>query len=227
MTTLELYLEFVTKVNKLGTYENRYFSPDKFVLLWNDQQDRWLEHSLGKKEDSNELQDLQFLYVEDDPVSKIDSKDRYNRYTIPDYYSIAKVYAKGKKDTCISDLLVRPLKHPANLEEIWNDWCNEPNWEYRETLYNVSDDKLLVYKKGFDIDTVFISYWRSLKPIDIEGYEKLDGTISTTINPELISSIYLRQILDLVIAEFYRITPTQTGLEYAKDRITTSERENF
>lgn len=229
MSSEELYLQFRTRVNERGGYADRYLSPDVFVLLWNTEKDRWLEQSLSKKEDSQRIQDLQFLLEKRVPLTK--SRDAVTegvaKYEIPNVHQLGTAYIKSKKGDCKRTLVASPIKHPSLIPLYLQDELNRPSFEWEETFYDVAKDRMWVYVTDFEVLGVELDYWRTLKPIDLEGYERLDGTTSKTVNPEPLPDIYLMQILDRVILEFYRITPQQDGLQTGMHRIQTEEKEVF
>jgi hypothetical protein len=63
-----------------------------------------------------------------------------------------------------------------------------------------------------------MDYYRFPKAIDIEGYVKTDGTLSTTIDPD-ISDIFINEILDLTVLDVSRIYQNQEKAQLDLNRI--------
>lgn len=58
-----------------------------------------------------------------------------------------------------------------------------------------------MYKSGFEVDTVYLTYYRYPKEVDIEGYVKSDGSNSTDIDPELDDKL-IGIILNMIEKQF-------------------------
>lgn len=55
--------------------------------------------------------------------------------------------------------------------------------------------------KGFSVDSVFMTYYRYPKSVDIEGYIKSDNTNSSNIDPELDDKL-IGIILNMIEKQF-------------------------
>ena len=78
---------------------------------------------------------------------------------------------------------------------------NKPDFDFRETFYTIGEDSVRVYKSGFEVDTVYLTYYRYPKEVDIEGYVKSDGSNSTDIDPELDDKL-IGIILNMIEKQF-------------------------
>lgn len=184
MTVEEAYLRFIKKVNKDYTNDNISADRDRFVLLFNEIQNRYLEWILDKRNE-DEIRYVQKMLMHDVPLTLDSTKNDSQCFTLPeDYFDFANLHVYAKKGTCKARLKTFEIKK-GNSEELICEEGNEPSFEYRETFYNLGQDKVFVYNDGsFTMGTVQLTYYRYPKEIDISGYTRLDGNQSTDIAPE-------------------------------------------
>jgi hypothetical protein len=75
-----------------------------------------------------------------------------------------------------------------------------------------------VYKTDFNIESVFLTYYRYPKAIDLEGYIKVGGGASVNINPELPDDS-VDEVIDMCALEVQRANENIQGFNLSRDRI--------
>ena len=123
-------------------------------------------------------------------------------FSLPsDFFSFSNISGVFTKGECtVTDFTMWEAKN-ENPHELLADSFNKPDFDFRETFYTIGEDSVRVYKSGFDVDTVYLTYYRYPKEVDIEGYIKSDGSNSTDIDPELDDKL-IGIILNMIEKQF-------------------------
>lgn len=218
MTTEELYYELHLLVNKNNTSQNTFIEKSHFVQLFNREYDKWLYEVLNKKNRDDSINDIQELLITDYELSPLEIKDLYVTYLLPNnYFNYSESKVICTKDSKSKTLYVYNI-HPKEVNVYLQDEFSKPSFEWEETLSVISNNKLYVYKTDdFKIDKCYLSYYRGAEKVDLEGYVKIDGSISKTVNSNL-SDVYLRQILDKVAKEILREFENVQAFQLAQER---------
>ncbi|TXH08743.1 MAG: hypothetical protein E6R03_17675 [Hyphomicrobiaceae bacterium] len=219
MTSIEAYKKFELKVNNINTASNIDISIGEFVLIYNEQQNKWtLDRYRGRSKDFD-INDIQLLISTDKNLGTGTDAGRFERFSIPsDYLDYISAYAKAKKGGCTDRVL---YAYKVKLNEIdlhLKDENQKPSFEYHETPLTISENSIQVYKTDFAIDSVFLTYYRFPKPIDIAGYTRLDGTASTNVDPEL-DDISVDYIIDWCALEVQRLAENPQGFQLSANRL--------
>jgi hypothetical protein len=219
MTAIEAYKRLLLKINKNDTNSDIDISKGEFVLLFNEQKDRWLKEEIDEKSGDIDIQDLADVQVKYAPLTKTKDADRYSVFTLPtNFFNYVSAYAKCSNEDC-SDVVVGcyPFK-PKNENMLLEDANWQPSLEYEETVVDLSGNSIYVYRKDFNIDEVFLNYYREVGKIDVSGYRKLDGTESTDIHPD-ISDVYVDEILNRCAREIITRYENPDGYQLASERV--------
>lgn len=222
MTSIEAYKKFELKVNNINTASTIDISVGEFVLIYNEQQNKWFRNKFRGRSALYAIDDAQLLITPDKPLTVAIPGDRYDEFALPaDYFDYISSYALASKDGCTE----RPMyTYQVKLDEInlhLRDEYQKPSFEYHETPVTISQDKLQVYKTDFSIDSVFLTYYRYPVPIDISGYIRLDGTASTTVDPELYDQA-VEEIIDWCTLEVQRLAENPEGFQLSANRINNN-----
>ena len=223
MTSVEAYKRLLLKINKNDSNADIDISKGEFVLLYNEQKDRWLLEKISDKQSTDDIQDLERVQKKHFPLKLVKRTEQYDTFSLPqDYFSYISSYTIASDKNC-SDIIIRnyPFK-PKNENTLLENANAEPSLDFEETIVDLSESKLFVYKKDFDIEKVFLNYYREVGVIDIEGYIKLDGTSSTNINPDL-HDVDVDEILNRCAKEIIRRYENPDGFQLADERIKSSE----
>lgn len=136
------------------------------------------------------IDDLQILIVSDFPEITYVSKGN-NTFTgdLPEnYLHLLRSYTLATKDLCVDRALRNILYSQDELNDILisKDPYKYPSFEWQEQPYNQSNDKVYIYTDGSYTPTkLVIKYLKKPTEVDIAGYTKIDGSLSTNANSEL------------------------------------------
>ena len=183
MNIQEAYINFLTIVNRNLTNNNADVDEARFIISFNSTQVKYLEWILNKRNE-DQIRYASTL-LKDSNLKLKDKLDNKNLYSLPeDYFDFSNLRVKAGDKKCKDvDLHTFEVK-TEDLQELLNDKFNEPSLKYRETFYHLSGkESLSVYKKGFEVSDVILSYYKYPDKVDIEGYIHIDGTKSKNIDP--------------------------------------------
>lgn len=222
MTSIEAYKKFELKVNNINTASNIDVSKGEFVLIYNEQQNKWFRNKFRGRSALYSIDDSQQLITTDKLLTASTNGDRYRQFALPtDYFDYISSYALASKGGCKE----RPMyTYQVKLNEVdlhIRDENNKPSFEYHETPVTISQDNLQVYKTDFEVDDVYLTYYRYPVAIDILGYTRLDGTASTNVDPELYDQA-VDEIIDWCALELQRLAENPEGFQLSSNRINNN-----
>lgn len=164
---------------------------------------RLVRYILDKKNEED-IRYIQKLVVYSKELDDRGDKDNPESilFSLPsDFFSFSNISGVFTKGECtVTDFTMWEAKN-ENPHELLADSFNKPDFDFRETFYTIGEDSVRVYKSGFDVDTVYLTYYRYPKEVDIEGYIKSDGSNSTDIDPELDDKL-IGIILNMIEKQF-------------------------
>jgi hypothetical protein len=218
MTSLEAYQELLLKVNRNDSNSNIHVPRAKFVIVYNEQQRNWLKETLKNNLDSDDLDELNDLLVDDVSLTKIKVHRDHVDFELPsDFYRFSNSYCLADRDECKGRPLVVWNTKSKNIRTLLQSENHNPSFDYEETICSIASEQLRVYFSDFTITDLFLEYYRFAKDIDLEGYVHLNGNLSTNIHPELGDDM-VDEILNLCAKEIMRNNENANGLQFAKDR---------
>jgi hypothetical protein len=223
MTAIEAYKKFLLKINKNDTNSDVDISKGEFVLLYNEQKDKWLSEKISQKESELGIQDLAELQVKHKELEFSMSGAGYVYFFLPkDYFSYISSYSHCSDETC-KGVIVRhfPIK-PKNENMLLENANTEPSLEFEETVVDLSGNSIIVYTKDFIVDRTLLNYYREVGKIDLAGYRKLDGNLSSDVHPD-ISDNSVDEILNRCAKEVIRRYENPEGFQLAHERILTEK----
>lgn len=185
MTIGEAYLKFIQRVNRNLTNDNISVDRGRFILLLNQSIIEVCEYILEKKNEDN-IHYLQKLVVHNKELERSSKTINTRGFKIPENFLDfinTRVIASDK--VCKKQPLQLWEAKMEDVDELLFEESNKPSFKFRETFYTLGDDKINYYVDGFDIDKAYMSYYRFPKKVDIEGYLRSDGSLSTNVNPEM------------------------------------------
>lgn len=222
MTSLQLYESFLIKLNRGDSNINVNVPRGKFVVIYNEQAKQWLHHKLRIKVSTNEIDELKESLSDSTEISFRSTHLDHKDFVLPDnFFDFSHAVCIATKGNCERVLEIWPEKD-KNVRVLLKNSNYKPSFDYEETLCSVAGDALKVYFDSFDIEKVYLSYYKEPLEIDIEGYTRLDGNPSSNIDPDL-SDFSVNQIINRCVSVFHGITENKDGFEISKNRITTEE----
>ncbi len=203
MTIQEAYLRSLQKNEQNLANGGIKLDPGRFVLLFNEAQDRLIRYYLNRKDDET-IRSIQTLLVYWKSLNKINHIDdpESTSFGLPDdYLWFSNIKGAFSYNGCeVGDFVMWEAKN-ENVHELLGDDNNRPSFDYRETFYTIGDGKVVVYEDGFRTDEVRMTYYRNPVRVDLAGYINAAGERSTDIDPELPNPL-VEEILDMVAKQF-------------------------
>lgn len=209
-------------INGNMTNNNINVDRSRFVLLFNSSLIRFVENALDKRNDDS-IRYISELLVPDKSLGKVGggNKPTHSTFKLPeDYFDLASAYATTSTESCSNIRLDLSEVKAEDVEEKYKDWSYTPSIKWREAFYVTSSGNLLVYRKDFDIEKVYLSYYRNPKPVDIKGYTHVDKSASTNIDPEL-SDKAVEKILRIMAKEVAANSGDSGQYQLDKDRLNS------
>lgn len=215
-----LYLKFLTKINKGNTQGDIACDKDRFVLIFNEVKNRWVERTL-KVKDSILIDSLQEIVKPYKMVDGIDKKD-FVEFNLPeDFYEGILANCLAQKGKCKKNIYLRQVKNQdKNILRFNKNYS--PDFDFEWSFFSIQNNTIRVYKTDFNIIEGELEYYQVLPDLDVEGYVHLDGQPSTDVTIPL-SEQYLDQIINLAAEEFERDFQNSNALQIAKDRTKSQE----
>lgn len=200
MTSIEAYKEFLLKLNKNDTNTKINVSKGEFVLIFNEHKRIWLSNQLDKNESSDKITDVEELLEIDEKLTIVEDLNDKTLFKLPNnYHKYISSYSIASKGNCKNRILYnRPIK-PKNINPVKKNENEVSSFDFEQAVVELSKGNLVVRKTDFLIDEQFLTYYREPIDIDIEGYIKINGTRSTTIDPDISDESVLEIINRCVI----------------------------
>lgn len=221
MTSQEIYKRFLLKVNKNDTNANIKIPKSQFVLLFNEQKDQWSSDVIKLNENSDYIEEIQELLELDFKLEKTNSSLKKDDFKLPqNFLKRSTAYAVTSKEKCKSNPMVIWFIKPKNLDVYLQNSNLSPSFEYQETIAIINSKLVSIFKTDFNIDEVYLSYYRQALNIDIAGYTKIDGTPSSDIQTDLLDENIII-VLNRTAAEALRNYENTEQLQVAATRPLT------
>jgi hypothetical protein len=161
MATFEQVKErYIIKAEKNGTNDNITTDNYRISLLFNESQNKFLTLHLQQRGVDDVRYVQNFLVLDENIPYASKEEDKYNFKLPPNYFDLADVRAKAKKENC-RDLIYLFEVRTENLSEILQDEFNKPSFEWREAPYTVNSNRLSIYTdKTFSVSEILLNYYR-------------------------------------------------------------------
>lgn len=216
-----IYQKFLLKVNKGNSGGGITIDRPRFVLLFNECKNRWVERNL-KNKDSILIDDL-FQTITSTELQNPIIKETFCDFDLPDdYYQFIEGSCNAKRGRCKRLLHMREVKN-QNKQILKFDSNQRPDFDYEWTFCSIQGGKIRIYRTDFNILTTHIEYYSVIPDIDIAGDINIDGFPTTNIPLDIISDQYIDQIVNLTAEEYMRDFQDPQNLALQKDR-TQSEK---
>lgn len=160
MTTVEqAYEKYLLKTEKNATNDGVATNRERFCLLFNESQNKFLSISLQQR-GIDDIRGIQKFLILDEPISSSSQTlDHYNFPLPKKYFDLADVRARANKGNCL-DLISLFEVQTENLNEVMQDEYSKPSFEWRESFYTINSDNLSVYVDNFQISEILLNYYR-------------------------------------------------------------------
>lgn len=215
MTSQELYYEFHLVFNKNASYQNVHVSKGNFVILFNRELLNWLNDYIDKNGSIRRIHGIQGLITVDEKLVYVGQSEKSVAYKLPNtFFDFIDCSADVRSGSCTAHIN-NFLDNPKEAAHFIANY--KPSFKFEEGLCNIANEKVFVYKGDFEINQAYLSYYQKPKKIDIEGYERIDGTQSTNINSDL-DEMYQSEVINRVVLEVMRQFENGNGFKLSQDR---------
>ena len=219
MTSADAYTFFLQLANKLYSDDNVNIDIGRFCYLYNKNALIWLEQRVRKTKSNQKIDEIQQLFVKEKALTLTGVVNTHANFALPDdWFDFSGGFAICKTATCSNIQVNADQVKNDNERLILFDDNWRPNLDFEWLPITIGEDQIQVYFKDFTVEKFYMDYYRFPKAIDIEGYIKPDGTLSTTVNPD-IDDIYINEILDLAVLDVSRIYQNQEKAQLDLNRI--------
>jgi hypothetical protein len=219
MTSREIYKRFLLKINKNDSNDGIAILPSHFILLFNTEAVRWLGEKL--KGDTIGLDQLDTMLEPNVELKLVKKYDDSYEFQLPDnFYRHASSFSIVNRGNCKGVKIFNFDKKAPGLTSILADDFNSPQFDFEETPFIITHNKMKIFYDDFEIKKVFSTYYRVPTLIDIAGYEHLDGTPSTDIDSDLVPDS-IDEVLNRVAVEVNRQYQDNESVALRKDAINT------
>jgi hypothetical protein len=218
MKSTEIYKRFLLKINKNDSNDGVNILPSHFVLMFNSEALGWLAEKLDKDGDNIKLDHLDKLLQPDVEVTLYKKYEDSVEFTLPEnFYRHASSFSIADKGNCKGQKIFNFEKKSLGFTAVLADDFSKPQFDFEETVFLITQNRIRVYTGDFTISKVFVTYYRTPTQIDIAGYTRIDGSPSTDIDSEL-SLDNIDEIIDRVATEVTRQFADGEGFQFAKER---------
>lgn len=225
MTSIEAYKKFELKVNKLSTNDNVDISPGEFVLVYNEQQIKWFE-DMFRDRGTRYVDAVQKLISHDQELILDKDNSNHTDFKLPDnYFDYINSYSLADNGVCKDRVIYNEEIKIVNKNILYKDEYNTPSFDYQEGFITLAGNMLQVYKNNFNITKTFLTYYRYPVNIDIEGYIKINGSASITVDPEL-SDHYVDEVIDYCVREVTKDYADVEGWQLANTTVKDNDTLN-
>ncbi len=155
------YENYLLKVEKNGVNDGISTSRDRFVIAFNEAQNKFTEFHLQNR-GIDDVRYIEHLLVLDKKVlTSSKTFDHYNFILPTNYFDLASIRGIGSQDTCKNQNLDLFEIQTENAPEILTDEDNKPSFKWREAPYTIASNLVNVYTDNtFSVDEILLSYYR-------------------------------------------------------------------
>ena len=167
MKVEQTYQKYLQKVEKNITNDNISTDRSRFVLLFNESQNKFQEWILDKKGE-DDIRYIQHLLEIDKVIPYLQKNLDHYDFPLPkNYFDLSNVYAKCTSGKCTNQIVRLFEIREEDKNELLQDEFNKPSFLWRESLYTVSSNQINVYFDEFIVDNIVLSYYRYPRKITL------------------------------------------------------------
>lgn len=202
MTSAEkVYQKYLIKVEGNITNDNIATDRGKFVILYNEGQNKYTEWLLDKRGE-DDIKYIQTLLVKDRKIVSDNFTENYFNFSLPkDYFDFVNVYANCSQGTCKNVKVDLFDLEGESENEIMQDEHNCPSFLWREAPFIISSDSIKVLYLDFSVEEIILTFYRYPKQIALldpnDPESQFDNSISLDFDNKVID-----RIVSLIAGEF-------------------------
>lgn len=155
----EAYQRYLQKVEKNGTNDGISTDRGRFINIFNESQNKWIESKLQRRGVDDVRYIEKFLILDKKISDSSKTFDRQN-FTLPkNYLDLADVRAKAIKEKC-SDYIELYEARTENLNTLLHNENSKPSFKWRESFYTVNNNTVSIYFDDFSLEYILLNYYR-------------------------------------------------------------------
>lgn len=219
-TTEQAFIKFQIKVNE--TYESSKIGVDRgrFVILFNEAQNKMVEFILNRK-GTDDYTYIENILVPNKQIQRHTSIESADVFLKPDdFLNLSSAYSTATKNKC-KDIRINLFDiKDDNKIEVLQDEFQKPSFIAREAPMSIASGKLFVYNDGtFNHNNLYLSYYRFPKQISLLDPDNPESQFDPNTNPEF-DDLLLDRILSMAASEFEANTENP---KFQVDRLRATE----
>lgn len=185
ITSEQIYQKYLQKVDKNITNDNISTDRGRFVLIFNESQNKFVEENLQQR-GVDDIRYIQHLLVLDKKITNSTAKQDHFDFTLPDnILDLADVRAKASKRTCKEQSIELWEIQPENLNTVFSNEDDKPSFEWRQSSYIINSGKISIYTdKTFTIDYILLDYYRYPNKIQLLNPNDPESKFNETVSIE-------------------------------------------
>ena len=216
MKSIEIYKKILLKVNLNDTNGNIRVPKSNCMLIFNEVAEDWLYNYIQENNGSDKINRVGEFLIPDTQLEKAEDHSDSSDFTLPDgYLDYSRSYSLATKGECKDRVIVNWDIKNKNINTILTNSNESPSFEYEETPIKISNGIIKVYKSDFQINSLFLDYYKIPTRIDIEGYTHFDGSPSVNIDADF-SNYNVNQIISLTALAIMANQQNVEGLQIVK-----------
>lgn len=201
MNIEEVYDRFIIKINKNAQTDNIQCDRGRFVELYNENKNKWLEWTLEKRNE-DDIRYAQVLLNTSKEITSSIKKENSQEFSLPeDYFDLVNVNARASSDCCEREKIDLYEVKAENIDLELQDEFNKPSFDFRESLYQIASDKVIVYIDDFTIDKILLSYYKYPTKIELKNPEDPESGFKSGINI-LLDDKVIDRIVSMCASDF-------------------------
>lgn len=225
MTPQLALIKLRLRLNKLHSSDYDNIEDWKGIEAINKAQLEWFRKQVigynkaqqGDEEDRVRVDDIQQFLSE---LKLQGTNHRFHfEFNLPsNYLWYKKILPLCMKGSCQGVPLDSLFVEEANVPRLLFDWSMKPSFEWRETFHTIIGNTIRIYtNEDFEVENVYLTYYRTPQKVDINGYTHEDETSSVNRDLEFKDDV-AEIILDEAAAILAGDTEYLMQLQVAKQR---------
>jgi len=169
MTPDEVYQRVLIQLQANGTTDAIKTSKDRVAVTYNKVQNQLLELFIERKKD-DDLRYIQEVSILGQKLKRDKSESNRDIFALPkDFFDFIDLEATASNESCSKQRIHLDEIKGQNKSSLLTDTFTKPSFKFRESLYQISQNSVHIYKEGFSIDTLELDYYKYPTQIELEN----------------------------------------------------------
>lgn len=201
MTVEDAYILYLSKVEKNITNDNISTDKGRFCVLFNEKSLQFLRELLQVK-GTDEIRYANKFLILNSPIPISSTSEKTNNFKLPEnYFDLGNVRAFATKDKCKDKEVYLYETLSENYTEQIRNQNTTPSFEWRESLFTLSDKEVKIFYDDFTVDRVLLSYYRYPQKIRLIDEDDPESQFDETSQIEW-DDVATQMIIDRCVLAF-------------------------